>query len=96
MHTKKAICINEEVVIDLSQGISSEKTAHSSPNVTALDDLIDITADELEGEFEKIEQLLSGFVGVDLFCGRSIEAGKNYDWDELDHIEKGIEPASTF
>jgi hypothetical protein len=92
MHTKKNPGVNEEVVEQLSEDIQVISDAPADGTVSPeVDD--DVSDAELECEFEKIQEMMSGFTGgVDTFRGEGIEAGKSYSWEELTWVEQGIAP----
>jgi hypothetical protein len=78
MHTKTAPGINQGLVDKLSEGVVP--APEDVPSNTSSDECEDdITEDELQREFDKISDSMAGFVGVDLYRGGAIEAGKSYD-----------------
>jgi hypothetical protein len=91
MHTKKNPGVNEEVVEQLSEDIQVISDAPADGTVSPeVDD--DVSDAKLEREFEKIQEMMSGFTGVDTFHSEGIEAGKSYSWEELTRVEQGIAP----
>jgi hypothetical protein len=91
MHTKTTPGINQGLVDELSEGVVPAPNDLPS-NMSSDEQEDNITEDELQREFDKISDSMAGFVGVDLYRGGAIEAGKSYNWKELERVDKGIEP----
>ena len=70
MHTKTTPGINQDLVDELSEGVVPAPEALPSS----------MSSDEREDNMADDE--LQRFVGVDLYRGGAIEAGKSYDWKE--------------
>ena len=95
MYTKTTPGINQDLVDQLSEGVVPAPKALPS-NMSSDEWEDNITEDELQRELAKISDSMAGFVRVNLYRGGAIEAGTIYDWNDLEHVDKGVEPLPLF
>jgi hypothetical protein len=94
MHTQNTPGINTKTLEDLLKTFEVTQPSTDSRNFDV--DATESTSEEkINEQFEKLEEEMNG-IGkeVDLFRGRGIEAAKDFDLEELDRIDAGINPTT--